>query len=1277
MSPTPAIQIFFQEMADNPLAKLAGSWLSKRAFDWVWNTTKTRVNQKDPFEQAIEKFTTKTQRHVLGQDLRRWFREQHESGLFEQLARGEDVDGEVVLSGFARALAIHVNPQDAAPLFKQFLEIFVGCLYESPDAEEIHRFRSENADQQMGSSLQTLLADSASTKADVAYIKAAVTAKQSGPASIPTDKWGRKNETARELLDQGANESALVLCELALAESDIAQAPAETIAKIENNMGCCLVRMGRMPDAIMHFERACTLNPAEDKYRNNYLAIRSNTQPADSALLKQIEMQLGKTGPNSQLQAAKGQVLAALHGPAEALRWISQCTQTVPLEPEILCAAAMLALRIPDYEKARAFVDQGLTLIADDPHLIRLKADILMLRHMQERTGVMFPPLHLSAAQTKDIQDSVALYTQAITQLSSPPAQRKFLRSEVLTQRGVARMSLGDTDGALADFNAAIQDNPNDTTARFNRITISIRFDRELAIREDATYLLVHAVDRSNVLRNYCAYLGEKGHTQELQELARRYPAEVESSFETGFIIALSQDANRRPYKCSRAYLKKWRKTRPATARWQQAFAHVLCNMGHLCVAERLLLRTLDESGLTIDLATASQNLAALYAKQQRWPEACAAFRRYVPLTAYTPDLPEYLFSVMRAEGVASALKVITDQLPPSVRQHPRIAFLWAQMEETTGQVAKAARLYLRAWRANGNSECAVRCAQCLYRRPQTRSRARVILLRVERYEEVRPEIAMFAAAMLADLGYHEKALDVGYRVAARNPTNRFVEERYAGLLLVQFHEKFNLQPTRCDKDHVVDVVINNESRSWHLDPPPADPRLQNCEVIHEQNVLAAILGKSVSETFSFTGRGPGDIHQGTIKQIRRKELKLLHEILDHVRIRPQENATLWAIKADVNAMRKELGQHTTDRVKIVSTYRNNRFPAAWLANAIDRSVIETYWILLQGELPPLSVFPGDPHEMAIQDGLAASDSPFILDLQALQLAQHFGLLSLVKAIAPRCLVTQASIDAVTNATQSARMAFHSEMSITSDPLGGLQVHRTPEADKLAYKAHLAAIDAFVKELSHKQILGAPTTRELPPEAVTMLGQEVADLIELSRELRLPVLLGDWTLTGLLRPRPVFSLRAVINTAQRQSRIQLEEVAKVLATMKASGFQYISVSEELLMAASEILLVHQDAKSYAALFAQLSPENSNPQTAMPILAKCVKHFSIKKHLSDTHRQQLVLATLTAVFGKKRHARFLRELRERLKTELQLAPAHLNNTLQSIDLWEKTLTRMST
>jgi len=624
----------------------------------------------------------------------------------------------------------------------------------------------------------------------------------------------------------------------------------------------------------------------------------------------------------------------------------------------------------------------------------------------------------------------------------------------------------------------------------------------------------------------------------------------------------------------------------------------------------------------------------------------------------------------MNAEGVPAALSIIREKLSQSVRQHPTIGFLWAQMEENQGQLAVAAQLFNRVWRSNHSPEAAARCVHCLYRRPQTRTRARIILLHIDKFDAMRPETAMFAATMLAEFGYYQKALGVGYSVTLKKQGDRFIEDRYAGMLIMQCHDKLNLQPETCEKDHVIDVEINGENKCWHLDPPQCEYPLPNCEPVRDTNVLAALLGKKANDKFAFTGSDEADVHEGTIKKIRGKELKLLDEVLDHARIRPQETSMFRAIQADLDIMLKELSKHTRDCQEIVTTYRTNNFPVAWLSHYLGRPLVEAYWLMLQGEIPPLHVFPGVVSLFPVQNAIAASDSPFILDIEAIQLAVRFGLTKILQDHAHRCLICQSTIDALTNASQAARVSAHSDMSISADPLGGAHVRRITEKEKNEYIDHLADCEKFVKALGQKQILGAPAKRELPKEAADVLGQEVVDMIELSRERQLAVLLGDWRLSSFISPGQAVSFRAFLDHAHRQNRLPLGELARALGAMKAVGLAYISVNEELLMAASEILLVYQDSHSYSALFSQLSPAQSDQRASITILANCIRHFSIMAGLTDTDRQQLVAATLTAVFGKKRYPAHLKDLKQRLQAALNLAPLHLKKTLQTIETWDR-------
>jgi len=219
------------------------------------------------------------------------------------------------------------------------------------------------------------------------------------------------------------------------------------------------------------------------------------------------------------------------------------------------------------------------------------------------------------------------------------------------------------------------------------------------------------------------------------------------------------------------------------------------------------------------------------------------------------------------------------------------------------------------------------------------------------------------------------------------------------------------------------------------------------------------------------------------------------------------------------------------------------------------------------------------------------------------------------------------------------------------------------------YQDHLTKCEAFIRSLHYDQILPKPKTHELPEKAESVLSQPIAEMIELSRERNLPVLLGDIRLSGLIRPGLYFTVRTLIDIAQRDNRMPIEKVAKVLGEMKLAGLQYISVSDDILIAASDLLIMQENSTTYAALFSQLSPAQSNWPTVLPILTRCLTRFAVMRWINDNQRQNLIAATLSAVFGKSYKRRYLQELALAVRANLELAPIQLRSTMQTIRVWE--------
>ena len=428
-----------------------------------------------------------------------------------------------------------------------------------------------------------------------------------------------------------------------------------------------------------------------------------------------------------------------------------------------------------------------------------------------------------------------------------------------------------------------------------------------------------------------------------------------------------------------------------------------------------------------------------------------------------------------------------------------------------------------------------------------------------------------------------------------------------------------------------------------------------------------AIKGHRVGDNFAFSGCND-EIILGVIRQVRCKELKLLHEILEHVRIRPDNESMIHAIPADIPALLVKLNEYARDNARIMSVYRERKWPLVWLAAACNRPAFDVFWAALNGQVGPLDAFPGNIHFYEKHSSIAASDTPFLLDLHALQTISCFDLMPILQLIRNRCRICQSAVDALTSAIQAIKLSQHSEQSISGDGIGGATLYTVPESERVRYRHHLSACDSFIQSLSYSQILPEPTRRELPEAAPAVLSFPIADMIEISREQSIPVLLGDMRLSGLFHPDFQFSVRAVIDLARRKNVLTAERTAAVLGEMKLAGLQYISVSEDILIASRDLLIGGQKPEAFAILFSQLSPVKSDWKTSLPIIANCISTFAITRGLDDNQRQTLVAAVLSAAFGESHQGKHLRDLVALVRAHLRLAPIQLAATLETVRIW---------
>jgi len=1104
----------------------------------------------------------------------------------------------------------------------------------------------------------------------VTFATSVLTVKQSPAPGHAQGPWQEKNRQIKSLLDRGAIETAHALAELALQDEDVENAPKEQVAKIENNLASCLVRMGQQERALEHLERACNLDPASTVFLDNLLAIRSNVDPRAAGLLDEIENALTNR-QTGQLQAAKAQVLAATGDADAASEWITQCYDAGEHSPEFLRAAAVSAMSRQDYSLAMTFVEDAVGRQPQDADILRLKGDLLLIKNMHEVRGVMVPPIIPTPEQRRDLRESADMLTAALSILTGTGQQRTHEVADTRTQRAVVSMAMGEVEQAHTDFSQSIQDNPGDCVARFNRAVLEMRLGRNEHIDEDCQYLIENSSDRGNALRLYISHLSSQGKAREIRNLAERFSSDIATDIEVSFMSALAGDDDSRPYRCARQFLRTWKAAKGISPRLLRCYSYVLDNMGHTSWAVRALDRAKQEANSEIERCNAAQALAAIYARQKRWDDACANYALYVPLNSYSPDLTAYLFALFSSRGAPHVIEKIARDLSPSARQNPNVRFLLAQLQEAAGALPSAGLLFWRLWRELDSPECAFRCAYCFFRRPQTRRRAQTILLNLASLDKLPPQLATTAASMLADIGHYEEAVHLSYSLVTSHPGDRFLEERYAGLVFIQCHDKLSLQVESVEPGVVVDVDVEGESRCWMLSPiRDEDRHLPNCEALTDDSIKEAIHGKHVGDSFDIPGRSGEQGLKATIKQIRTKELKLLHEILEAVRLRPRQDGAIWSMPARIESMMVELQKHAASVDEAIATYRDNPFPVSWFARMIGRSLPEVYWSLSHDPDIPIHAFPSDHRMIPYQASLARGDRPVVLDLQALQLADRFGLLGLMEHSAARFRVTQSAIDTFTNEAQSARLALSSTSTIAATKDGRISFTEVSEEERQRYYSHIQRCEQFIAGLSSSQVLPPPAEGNLPDGADDVLSLQTLDAIELANSEKLPALLGDWRLSGLLDQGQALSLRALIDRAIESGGLPVEEAADKLGSMRASGIQYISVNAGLILAARDRLLSGAAPRPFLALMAQLSPSSSDWSTACPILADCLAEFAVSRLMTPPARQQLIAHVLNAVFPNGATRRYIRPLRNELAGRLMLAPIHLQETLNTMDTWAR-------
>ncbi|MEE2787126.1 MAG: tetratricopeptide repeat protein [Myxococcota bacterium] len=262
------------------------------------------------------------------------------------------------------------------------------------------------------------------------------------------------------------------------------------------NRGVASLALGDYANAIVDFGRALKMKPSDIRpKRSRAIAYRAVGRPQRALTdLNQLIQSSSKTAGDFRERAL---VYLALAKPNRALKDAIEATKQAPKNAQNWMVRAELSERVGRMTAAIEATEQAIRIEPDNASHRLIKARLL--RRLNRPA------------------DALAVLDKALNGSEVPPL--------MFVERGELRGQKGDTEGALADFEAAVKLTPKNGRAQFGLAVTLARlkkFDRAILAARRAAHVSPHHVE---VLRMLATLLETQGNPTEAATFRQRAQA--------------------------------------------------------------------------------------------------------------------------------------------------------------------------------------------------------------------------------------------------------------------------------------------------------------------------------------------------------------------------------------------------------------------------------------------------------------------------------------------------------------------------------------------------------------------------------------------------------------------------------------------------------------------------------------------------------------------------------------------------------------------------------
>lgn len=889
--------------------------------------------------------------------------------------------------------------------------------------------------------------------------------------------------------------------------------------------------------------------------------------------------------------------------------------------------------------------------------------------------------VQLTNEQKEQIQQAVELLDSALKRVTHAPQWK--LRVGWLLNRGLAKLFLGDLEGAIRDTDHVLEVEPSNPEVIRRRAMLAYDSgDSEkaitllksiLSVQEplDAALLLAHILRSTQRASEAVAVLHDFLNTHPdigLQEKARR---ELIKSY-----IAL------RDFEHARELSESIRTSHPDSILNLVAVARIAVFEGNRDEA----LSLLQEAKLYLTSSSPVQQqleLANAFYALKEFEDAARIYEYFVDPSLDTQLTFQLLMSYYEAGETNNALTVCrTLRQKYGILKH--ITDMEASIYEEIGDLLKAkqtAQEYLELFPEHFDMELLVAVVNSRIGNLEGLDH----FLRSASYADVERlhwKFGIWLAYLYTERHHHRRAIEILFELRKKFPEQGIIHRNYIQSFTFLPESKDSndwLLPTRVDVGTAVCLQRSSGESDWYFIVEHQDADILHKRFSSDHPIAQKLSGKKNGDEIVLK---ESVYSQETVKitEIKSKYIYALHESLDsYETLFPDIPGFLTIAGTDEEKTEKILkivANHHKTYLDIEQWYNEGRFPLGAFADLIGRNVIDVWESLTNKPEVGIKCCYGTLEERNVALSLLEDTPKLIIDIIALLTLHHIQAADAIADVYGKLGIAQATVDLLQHVI-TMRKEMESEGFSTFGKEGDHFIMEEISAEQVQQKiAYLECLRKWVEDncevLPCHAALHIKRTRK--KELEETIGKAFVDTILIASEPGRILYSDDERLRAFAKAEhnvdgvwtQVLLMNCVNNNLLEKKRYH-EMVIKLVT----SHYCYTTINAEILIEAAK-QADWSPSERYTTVVEVLRGGSADEKSALRVGTNFLYELSNQPiWYQPVHRDAFMQSVFQALTTGRNPGRTLDKLETQVRRQSAFSPSAAREILSLIDVWRQT------